>query len=195
MGRSTPSPPNSAGGSIQKSLPATCTDITQLAPADQSLVTLLGASYQNSNSDRCYNLEERTGGKFQGGQAACVAPQQGGSGPRNGSSKCTDLSSICYQSSCDKQGVLWLTVQSNSKSNKAQTLPCRSGSVVDLVKLTSSRYTLGKVVCPDNAVVCGTLSAACKGCSSKGGYCARGKCYCHMEYTGANCQNSLVPAG
>lgn len=47
--------------------------------------------------------------------------------------------------------------------------------------------------CPDNAVVCNSLS--CNESCTVGGTCASGKCYCNLQYTGPECAKKLTPSG
>lgn len=68
---------------------------------------------------------------------------------------------------------------------------CSAGAVLDLAKILPTRFKSGQLVCPNSSAVCPTL-----GCrdACRNGYCWQGKCYCHLEFTGAGCSQSLVPS-
>lgn len=103
---------------------------------------------------------------------------------------CTSSPVLCFRSSCDGQGRLWVTV--TPPGGKAVSFACPSRSMVDLSKQLPGRYLLGFLQCPSNALVCEAMG--CAECSQAGGYCSRGSCYCHMERYGKACSQTLVPA-
>lgn len=69
--------------------------------------------------------------------------------------------------------------------------PCSTGAVLDLPKLLPTKIKTGQLTCPTARSVCPTLGCR-EACSN--GYCWQGKCYCHMEFTGPGCSQSLVPS-
>ena len=62
--------------------------------------------------------------------------------------------------------------------------------MLDLPKLLPSKFKSGQLVCPQASTVCPTLG--CKAACNNG-YCWKGRCFCHMEFTGRDCSQSLVP--
>lgn len=118
-----------------------------------------------------------------------TAVVQAPSGTSAAAAACTSSPVLCFRSSCDSQGQLFIEAQlPNSGTVK---FACPSGKTVDLSKALPGRYLLGVLQCPSNQLVC--ESVGCGGCSASGGVCSRGKCYCHMERFGPGCKDTLVP--
>ncbi|WIA38893.1 hypothetical protein OEZ86_002166 [Tetradesmus obliquus] len=105
------------------------------------------------------------------------------------SAACTASPVLCFSSNCDRQGRLW--IGASLPGGRRLSFACPSRSVVDLSRALPGSYLLGFLQCPSNALVCEALG--CSGCSASGGYCSRGRCYCHMERYGKGCSQSLVP--
>ncbi|WIA42317.1 hypothetical protein OEZ86_008331 [Tetradesmus obliquus] len=103
-----------------------------------------------------------------------------------------DGSAVCMETACDKGGKLLVLLRLQGSDGKRDVvkLPCSDGAVLDLPKLLPSKFKRGQITCPAAASVCPTLGCP-QGCSN--GYCWQGKCYCHLEFTGPGCSQSLVP--
>jgi hypothetical protein len=105
------------------------------------------------------------------------------------SAACTASPVLCFSSNCDRQGRLW--IGASLPGGRRVSFACPSRSVVDLSRALPGAYLLGFLQCPSNALVCESMG--CGQCSASGGYCSRGRCYCHMERYGKGCSQSLVP--
>jgi hypothetical protein len=141
------------------------------------------------------------------GPAASSSSKSGSGGPTgpvnkgsavNATAACTTSPVLCFQSNCTAQGALWITAQlpggsssTSSSSKHLHRFACPSGTTVDLAKVLPGRYLLGFLQCPSNDLVCESMG--CSDCSSSGGYCSRGKCFCHMERFGPGCRSTLIP--
>eukprot|EP00879_Flechtneria_rotunda_P020999 GHRR01022115.1.p1 GENE.GHRR01022115.1~~GHRR01022115.1.p1 ORF type:complete len:594 (-),score=223.72 GHRR01022115.1:332-1849(-) len=94
---------------------------------------------------------------------------------------------MCYKSTCTAEGQLLLDILGNNVS-------CPTGQTIDLAKALPNQFTKGTIgPCPDNNVICNSLSCA-ESCTV-GGTCVSGKCYCNLQYTGADCSKKLTPSG
>jgi hypothetical protein len=102
---------------------------------------------------------------------------------------CTSSPVLCFRSSCDSQGQLF--VEAQLPDSGTVKFACPSGKTVDLSKALPGRYLLGVLQCPSNQLVCESMG--CGDCSLSGGVCSRGKCHCHMERFGPGCKGTLVP--
>ncbi|WIA18595.1 hypothetical protein OEZ85_010035 [Tetradesmus obliquus] len=168
-----------------------------------ALLPLLGGSYSAARSDVCYNLvapqPQRSSVVWVDGHGQipedAALSAQGASllaslaGSSAASAACTASPVLCFSSNCDRQGRLW--IGASLPGGRRLSFACPSRSVVDLSRALPGSYLLGFLQCPSNALVCEALG--CSGCSASGGYCSRGRCYCHMERYGKGCSQSLVP--
>ncbi|KAF6253662.1 hypothetical protein COO60DRAFT_396536 [Scenedesmus sp. NREL 46B-D3] len=102
---------------------------------------------------------------------------------------CTASPVLCFSSNCDREGRLW--IGASLPGGKHVSFACPSRAVVDLSRALPGSYLLGFLQCPSNALVCESMG--CGQCSASGGYCSKGRCYCHMERYGKGCSQSLVP--
>lgn len=129
-------------------------------------------------------------------RASFTAVVQGPAAPASTAAACTSSPVLCFRSSCDSSGQLFVEAQlpasggSSSNSNSVK-FACPSGKSVDLSKALAGRYLLGVLQCPSNQLVCETTG--CGDCSPSGGSCHRGKCFCHMERFGPGCKQTVVP--
>ncbi|KAF8059103.1 Invadolysin [Scenedesmus sp. PABB004] len=127
------------------------------------------------------------------GAAAAAGPgaRAGAAAAAAGAGACTSSPVLCFRSSCTPGGQLLITAAPPGGSGAGTRFACPSGAVVDLAAALPGQYTWGFLQCPSNALVCEAMG--CERCSGSGGYCARGRCVCHMERYGPGCAGTLVP--
>jgi hypothetical protein len=121
--------------------------------------------------------------------ASLLASLSGSSSRSSSTAACTASPVLCFSSNCNRQGRL--LIGAALPGGRRVSFACPSRSVVDLSRALPGSYLLGFLQCPSNALVCESMG--CGDCSGSGGYCSRGRCYCHMERYGKGCSQSLVP--
>ena len=115
-------------------------------------------------------------GHFFGAHSRCMEPVGSVSTPDGQSS--TDP--LCVKMSCTSAGLLRLEIE-------GVQLDCPSGEDVDVSGLPGWSGTLGP--CPDNALVCSTLS--CPNDCGSNGECVDGQCRCFPGYVGDECEKEI----
>eukprot|EP00878_Enallax_costatus_P003097 GHUV01003296.1.p1 GENE.GHUV01003296.1~~GHUV01003296.1.p1 ORF type:complete len:484 (+),score=96.88 GHUV01003296.1:3288-4739(+) len=143
-----------------------------------SSITAVGGVV-GSPSSRCFSTPQQICVNGPGGKLSC-----GGD----------DGSAVCMETACDKSGKLLVLLRVPGSSGKMDTvkLQCSGdGAILDLAKLLPTKFKSGQITCPNANTVCPTLD--CKEACSNG-YCWQSRCYCHMEFTGPGCSQSLVPS-
>jgi hypothetical protein len=121
--------------------------------------------------------------------ASLLASLSSSASRRRSAAACTASPVLCFSSNCDRQGRLW--IGASLPGGRRVSFACPSRSVVDLSRALPGSYLLGFLQCPSNALVCESMG--CGQCSASGGYCSKGRCYCHMERYSKGCSQSLVP--
>eukprot|EP00877_Chromochloris_zofingiensis_P003203 jgi/Chrzof1/12884/Cz07g11010.t1 len=124
-----------------------------------------------SKQSRCFDTTERMCGTSATGRARCMTLDVG-----------------CFESSCSKDGKLSVLIKFGADT--IPPVPCPTGAVVNLATALPKYFSSGKLTCPDNAVMCPSLS--CGTCVH--GRCWKGKCQCLLDYVGPICNQSVIPA-
>jgi hypothetical protein len=161
--------------------------LSALSEAATSLVHFGHFSSSSSSSSRSEAAPSRA--LLSAAAQSFTAVVQASSSTTAAAAACTSSPVLCFRSSCDSQGQLF--VEAQLPNSGAVKFACPSGKTVDLSKALPGRYLLGVLQCPSNQLVC--ESVGCGDCSPSGGVCSRGKCYCHMERFGPGCKGTLVP--
>lgn len=127
-----------------------------------------------STSSRCYAVEPSA--------KACRV-----SGKQN-TTTCLLREGMCLETVCDGSGKLSAIFK--FADGQEVKVPCPTGKSISLAKdLPGRGFTSGTLRCPDSSIVCPQLS--CKQ-PCHNGQCYNGRCICDMEFTGDNCEKSLV---
>ncbi|GFR44754.1 hypothetical protein Agub_g6085, partial [Astrephomene gubernaculifera] len=98
-----------------------------------------------------------------------------------------DTDAACFDTSCSPDGTkVYVKLL-------GRQFECPAGSYLSLPQLLPSRYSSGRIgPCPDPRVICATQSCPASSCSSTGGDCLNGSCYCRLAYTGPDCATNLI---
>eukprot|EP00877_Chromochloris_zofingiensis_P013264 jgi/Chrzof1/8191/Cz03g00310.t1 len=152
------------------SIPVLCSNGKIWDKSTSAQMSTLGGKVGTPTS-RCFDLVRGV---------ACVAPATAGGEP-----VCSHDTYLCATAKCNAAGQVFMVV---TKGNGQSISVVCDTDTIDLATAVPGHFINGTVACPPKSI-CATLS--CGPCDK--GYCWKGKCYCFMEATGANCSTSVIP--